>query len=93
MGAVEDTRKVLQDFLAPELRTLAAKLEALVEEQGRLRAEFSASEVRTQHEANSMESRLRTEIVGVEARTRAEILASEGRVTAAIERLRGDLPL
>ncbi len=39
MGAVEDTRKVLQDSLAPELRTAAAKLEALVEWQVRLRAE------------------------------------------------------
>lgn len=29
MGAVDDTRKVLQDFLAPELRELKARLEAL----------------------------------------------------------------
>jgi tetrahydromethanopterin S-methyltransferase subunit G len=29
MGAIEDTRKVLQDFLAPELRAIAVRLEAL----------------------------------------------------------------
>ena len=29
MGAIEDTRKVLQDFLAPELRALSARLAAL----------------------------------------------------------------
>lgn len=29
MSTVEDLRKVLQDFLAPELRTINARLEAL----------------------------------------------------------------
>jgi len=29
MGAIEDTRKVLQDFLAPELRSITARLDAL----------------------------------------------------------------
>ncbi len=29
MGAIGDTRKVLQDFLAPELRAIAARLDAL----------------------------------------------------------------
>ena len=29
MGAIDDTRKVLQDFLAPELREIRARLEAL----------------------------------------------------------------
>ncbi len=29
MGAIEDTRKVLQDFLAPELREIKARLDAL----------------------------------------------------------------
>ena len=71
MGAVEETRKAIQDFLAPELRTVTAKLQALAEEQVRLRGEIEASE----------------------GRTRAEVVASEVRVTAAIDRLRGDLPL
>lgn len=29
MGAVEDTRKILQDFLAPELREIKVRLDAL----------------------------------------------------------------
>ena len=29
MGAIEDTRKGLQDFLAPELRAISAPLDAL----------------------------------------------------------------
>ena len=29
MGAVEDTRKILQDFLAPELREIKVRLEVL----------------------------------------------------------------
>ena len=29
MGAIEDTRKVLQDFLAPELREIKARLDSL----------------------------------------------------------------
>jgi SMC interacting uncharacterized protein involved in chromosome segregation len=29
MGAIEDTRKVLQDFLAPELRAISTRLDAL----------------------------------------------------------------
>jgi tetrahydromethanopterin S-methyltransferase subunit G len=29
MGAIEDTRKALQDFLAPEMREIKARLDAL----------------------------------------------------------------
>lgn len=29
MGVVEDSRKVLQDFIAPELRAISARLDAL----------------------------------------------------------------
>jgi tetrahydromethanopterin S-methyltransferase subunit G len=29
MGAIDDTRKVLQDFLAPEIREVRARLDAL----------------------------------------------------------------
>ncbi len=31
MGAVEDTRKLAQDFLAPELREVKARIEAFEE--------------------------------------------------------------
>jgi hypothetical protein len=78
MGAVEDTRKVIQDFLAPELRSLSAKMESLVSEQARLYAE---------------QLQLRTDLRDSEGRTRAEIAASEARITAAIDRLRSEMTL
>jgi hypothetical protein len=71
MGAVEESRKAIQDFLAPELRTLAANMESLTKEQVRLRSDLAATE----------------------GRLSLELIASEARVTAAIDRLRGDLPL
>jgi predicted phage gp36 major capsid-like protein len=36
MGAIEDTRKVSQDFLAPELRAIAARLDAVEKRQEKL---------------------------------------------------------
>ncbi len=78
MGAVEDTRKALQDFLAPEIRTITAKLDALHEEQARLRAELALSEGR---------------VTAAVDRNRVELIASESRVSAALDRLRNDLPL
>lgn len=30
MGAIDETRKVVQDFLAPEVRTLTAEIRSLV---------------------------------------------------------------
>jgi flagellar capping protein FliD len=36
MGAIDDTRKVLQDFLAPELRAIASRLEAVEKRQEKL---------------------------------------------------------
>jgi len=50
MGTIEDTRKVLQDFLAPELRELKARLDAL---EKRMDERFDQSERRaeTRHES------------------------------------------
>jgi hypothetical protein len=78
MGAVEESRKAIQDFLAPELRTLAANMESLTKEQVRLRSDLAATEGRLSLAID---------------RNRDELIASEARVTAAIDRLRGDLPL
>ena len=58
MGAVEETRKAIQDFLAPELRTLAANMEALAKEQTLLRGEMNVSESRTRTEILASEARL-----------------------------------
>ena len=89
MGAVEDTRKVVQDFLAPEIRTLSANMEALAREQSQLRQELIAVESRGKDALRESENRLLAEI----GRTRADILASENRLSVAIDRLRSDMPL
>jgi hypothetical protein len=44
MSVIEDTRKLLQDFLAPELRELTARVEAL---EHRIDDRFEALERRT----------------------------------------------
>ena len=41
MGNVEDSRKVLQDFVAPDLKAIGARLEALEKE---MNLRFSAAE-------------------------------------------------
>ena len=71
MGAVDETRKIVQEFLAPEIRTLSVKMESMVSEQARLYAE---------------QVQLRTDLRDSEDRTRTEIAASEARITAAIDR-------
>jgi len=43
MSVIEDTRKLLQDFLAPELRELTARVDAL---EARMDARFDALEKR-----------------------------------------------
>jgi len=61
MGYIEDTRKLMQDFLAPELRAIAARLdsvEALVEANERRAEERSKdAEARTQQRFTEMERR------------------------------------
>ncbi len=46
MGAVEDTRKVIQDCLAHEIRTVSANMETLPKEQARLRQKQLAEKQR-----------------------------------------------
>ncbi len=74
MGSVEDFRKAAQDFLAPEIRTLAANIEALGKEQSLLRQEVGAAEGRT-----------RTEILAAEARLLAAIRSSEQLLSLRID--------
>ncbi len=66
MGAVEETRKAIQDFLAPEIRTLTARMEVLVKEQAQLRSELRS-------DIKDTEGRLRSEVVASEARVTAAI--------------------
>ncbi|HXE06335.1 MAG TPA: hypothetical protein VN612_00475 [Acidobacteriaceae bacterium] len=42
MSTVEDLRTVLQDFLAPELRTITARLDGIDQRFDGLRSEFGA---------------------------------------------------
>jgi hypothetical protein len=42
MSTVEDLRTVLQDFLAPELRTITARLDGIDQRFGALRSELGA---------------------------------------------------
>jgi cell division septum initiation protein DivIVA len=48
MGAIEDTRKVLQDFLAPELRALSVRLDALEKRLESLDDKVDANERRAE---------------------------------------------
>jgi dsDNA-specific endonuclease/ATPase MutS2 len=41
LSVIEDTRKLIQDFLAPELREIATKLDAL---ERRINQKFESSE-------------------------------------------------
>jgi Mg2+ and Co2+ transporter CorA len=43
MGVVEDIRKVMQDFLAPELREISARLDALEKKTDRQHEETMAA--------------------------------------------------
>lgn len=43
MGVVEDIRKVMQDFLAPELREITARLDALEKKTDRQHEETMAA--------------------------------------------------
>jgi hypothetical protein len=46
MSVIEDTRKVMQDFLAPELRGISARLDALEQRFGVVDRRFDAVEHR-----------------------------------------------
>jgi hypothetical protein len=74
MGSVEDFRKAAQDFLAPEIRTLAANIDSLTREHGLLRQEVGAAEGRT-----------RSEILASEARLLAAIRSSEQILSLRID--------
>jgi hypothetical protein len=80
MSVIEDTRKLLQDFLAPELRELSARVDALEE---RMHARFETLEKR-------VDTRFETLGVRMDARFDAsERLASErhAQTMQAITRL------
>ena len=77
MSVIEDTRKLLQDFLAPELRELTARVDAL---EARMDARFDAAErLASERHSQTMQAigrladvyELRERITRIEARERA----------------------
>jgi outer membrane murein-binding lipoprotein Lpp len=54
MSVIEDTRKLLQDFLAPELRELTAHIDAL---EQRMDARFDALEQKTDARFDALQQR------------------------------------
>jgi hypothetical protein len=84
MGAMEDTRKLLQDFLAPELRELSVRIEALEERMDTrfkgIDARFdSAERLASERHSETLQAigrladvyELRERITRIEARERA----------------------
>ena len=59
MGAIEDTRKVLQDFLAPELREISARLTALEKRSDSLDQKIDAVERRAEKRHDEVMSAIR----------------------------------
>jgi hypothetical protein len=55
MSVIEDTRRLLQDFLAPELRELSARVSSLEE---RMNARFESLEERMDNRFESLEERM-----------------------------------
>jgi hypothetical protein len=51
VSAVDDVRKLLQDFLAPELRAISVRLDAV-------EARLTQQDVQRQHDKEALESRL-----------------------------------
>lgn len=88
MGTIDDVRKVIQDFIAPELKALMSELKR-IESESRVRDEV----IVTKLDAVSAESRSRDEMllaklhaVAVESRSRDElILAKNDSIAAKME--------
>jgi hypothetical protein len=72
MSVIEDTRKVMQDFLAPELRAISTRLDALEKrfDDGDRRAEKRHDEVLTAIARMSEIGSLRERLAKLEATDR-----------------------
>jgi len=75
MSVIDDTRKLLQDFLAPELRELTARVDAL---ENRMNDRFDSIEKRTDARFDTLEKRIDSRFVALDDRTdAADRLSSE----------------
>jgi predicted RNase H-like nuclease (RuvC/YqgF family) len=62
MGVVEDSRKIIQDFLAPELRAVGARLEALEKQvtslETNVNRQFGSLETSFNRQLSSLETNM-----------------------------------
>lgn len=58
MGVVEDVRSALQDFVAPELHELRARIDALEEQQKQFRADVDKRFDRVDKRLDTLEDKL-----------------------------------
>jgi len=74
MSVIEDTRKLLQDFLAPELRELTARVDAL---EQRMDARFETLEHKVDARFENLEQRMDARFETFEHKVDARFDASE----------------
>ena len=68
MGAVEETRKLIQNFLAPELREIKTRLDALEQVTA---ARFSAADEKNQARFDAAEEKNEARFASLDARLKA----------------------
>ena len=70
MGVVEDSRKIIQDFLAPELRAVGARLEALEKQVTSLETnvsrQFASLETGFNRQLSSLETNVNKQLTSLE---------------------------
>jgi polyhydroxyalkanoate synthesis regulator phasin len=62
MGVIEDVRSALQDFVAPELHELRARIDALEEQQKQFRAAVDKRFEKLEDKLSNMRDEILTEI-------------------------------
>ena len=80
---IGEGRRILQDFVAPELRMLAERLDSVRAEQSRLREDIAL----VRSEAREMEARLHGDV----ALVRSELKETDARVLQGLALLRSEL--
>ncbi len=80
---IGEGRRILQDFVAPELRMLAERLDSVRAEQSRLREDLAL----VRYEAREMEARLHGDV----ALVRSELKETDARVLHGLALVRSEL--
>jgi len=87
MGNVEDVRKVIQDFVAPDMKAIAARIEALEKEMGiqfkALRSEFDVRFTAADHKVDSLKNEMNVRFTSTEQRIASLEKEMNLRFTAA----------